>query len=716
MSRRSDRETAEHLRRKIMGLGERFTSKSHYPELKRRLTQFEQQRSTLEERNRALRALMKELEQQSAKLAASESRYRLLIENQTDLVVKVDTDGRFLFVSPSYCRMFGKTEEELLGSTFMPLVHEEDRKLTAEAMNSLLEPPHTAYLEQRAMTKDGWRWLAWVETAVRDESGRVTEIIGVGRDITERRNAEEALRASEAELRALITAMMDVVLVLNAEGRYLRIPETNPTLLYRPPKELVGKTLHEVFPKAQADYFLSYVKQTLATRQPVAIEYSMPIGDETFWFTATISPLSEDTVLMVARDFTERVRAEEHQKKLEKQLIQAQRLESVGRLAGGIAHDFNNMLTPIMVCADMLSEDLGRDDPRWAYAEQIAQAAERSRDLVRQLLAFARKQTLEMQPVDLNSVVSGFERMLERTLHENISLELRLAPNLGTIRADVGQIEQIIMNLAVNAQDAMPQGGKLHIETSETVLEDEYVSERAADLAPGPYVVMSVSDTGVGMDKATLERVFEPFFTTRAEGKGSGLGLATVYGIVKQHGGHILVYSEPGYGTLFRVYFPRQGESVPAPMVSADFAKPKGSGETVLVVEDQESVRALVVDVLQRAGYTVLASSGMQMAMATAKQYEGDIHLLVTDIVLEDGDGKALYEKLVAFRPSIRVLFMSGYAADVMGLHSVFEEEGVHFIQKPFTFSAFTRKVREVLDEGLPDSRGSRGVPAEPNS
>ncbi len=682
-----------------MGLGERSTSKSHYPELRQRLAQLQQQKADLEEKNRALRALTEELEEQRAKAAASESRYRLLIENQTDLVVKVDTSGKFLFVSPSYCRTFGKTEEDLLGSTFMPLVHEEDREPTTEAMKSLYVPPYTAYLEQRAMTKDGWRWLAWADTALRDEGGQVTAIIGVGRDITERRKAEEALRTSEAELRALITAMTDVVLVVDAEGRYLRIPETNPSLLFRPPQELMGKTLHDVFPKAQADVFLGYITKALATRQPVATEYSLPIRDEVYWFTATLSPMSEDSIVMVARDITERVRAEEQHKKLEKQLFQAQRMESVGRLAGGIAHDFNNMLTPIMGYADLLRDDLAPDDPRREAAEEIVGAAERSRDLVRQLLAFARKQTLEMKPVDLNGVITGFERMLRGTLPENITLALRMAPSLGAIQADVGQLEQIIMNLALNAQDAMPQGGRLCIETSETVLDDQSL-EQHAGVAPGPYVLMSVSDTGVGMDKATLDKIFEPFFTTKGEGKGSGLGLATVYGIVKQHGGHISVYSEPGHGTVFRIYFPRQGDSGLVPAVSAETARPQGKGETVLVVEDQDRVRALAVDVLRRSGYRVLAARSVGEAVATATRHTGEIQLLVSDMVLEDGNGRTLYEKLVAMRPSLRVLFMSGYAADVMGFQGVLQEAGVHFIQKPFSLSAFTREVRASLDQG----------------
>ncbi len=659
------------------------------------LARLERQQVDLEKKRRELDERLSNLDAERAKAAASEAKYRLLVENQTDLVIKVGLDGQLLFVSPSYCRTFGRTEEELVGSYYMPLVHEEDLEPTAEALKSLLRPPHTTYLEQRVLTKDGWRWFAWAGSAVFDESSRVIGSIAVGRDVTERRNAEEALRASESETRALISAMTDVVLVLDAEGRYLRIPETNPSLLYKPAADLIGKTVHEVFPQAQADVFLGAVRKALAARSSVALEYSMPIRDQVVWFSATLSPMSKDRVVLVARDITERVRPEEERTRLEGQLVQAQKMESVGRLAGGIAHDFNNMLTPIMGYAELLSADLARDDPRQGSVEQIIQAAERSRDLVRQLLAFAHKQTLEMKAVDLNAVLRGFEPMLRRTLQENINLELRLGPSLSSIRADIGQLEQITMNLAVNAQDAMPEGGSLFIDTGETVLDEADVKSHQG-VAPGSYVVMSVSDTGAGMDKETMDRIFEPFFTTKSKGRGSGLGLATVYGIVKQHGGHVRVYSEPGYGALFRIYFPRLGEAVVAATPELETKEPARGGETLLVVEDQEQVRVLAVEVLRRSGYTALEATGVEEALASANAYAGEIHLLITDVILEDGNGRALYEELSARRPSLRVLYMSGYTADVIGYHGVLMK-GVHFIQKPFSLVAFTRKVRDVL-------------------
>jgi PAS domain S-box-containing protein len=706
----SHKENAEHLRRKGLrrkglrrtglrrtgtSLGEKLANETPCPELRELIVRVERQKEELEEKHRALDALLAKAEAERAQAAASEAKYRLLVENQTDLVIKVGIDGTLLFVSPSYCRTFGKTEEELVGSQFMPLVHEDDRESTTKALKSLFHPPHTTSLEQRVLTKAGWRWFAWAGSAVFDENGRVIASIAIGRDITEKRQAEDALRASEAEMRALISAMTDVVLVLGADGRYLRIPATNPSLLYKPAGELVGKKVQDVFPQAQADVFLNAIRETLERQLPVALEYSLPIGDKVLWFSATLSPLSEDSVVLVARDITERVHAEEERTRLESQLVQAQKMESVGRLAGGIAHDFNNMLTPIMGYAELLSADLASDDPHQEGVKQIIQAAERSRDLVWQLLAFARKQTLEMKPVDLNAVLRGFEPMLRRTLQENITLKLQLVPALGSIQADIGQLEQIVMNLAVNAQDAMPEGGRLFIDTSEMVVEEATVSSHH-DVAPGSYVVMSVSDTGVGMDKETLHRLFEPFYSTKSEAKGSGLGLATVYGIVKQHGGHVRVYSEPGYGALFRIYFPRLGEPLVTATPEVETAEPARGGETLLVVEDEAQVRRLVVEVLRKSGYTALAASGMRAALATANAYAGEIHLLVTDVILEDGNGRTLYETLAAARPSLRVLYMSGYTANVIGYHGVLQK-GVHFIQKPFSLVAFTRKVRKVL-------------------
>jgi len=414
----------------------------------------------------------------------------------------------------------------------------------------------------------------------------------------------------------------------------------------------------------------------------------------------------------LAWDFAERKRAEARQRRLEEQLVAARRMESIGLLAGGVAHDFNNMLTPILGNAEILLQELGADDGRRERVEHIVRAAERSKDLVRQLLAFARRQTLEMRPVDLNAVVEGFQRMLRRTLRENVAIETRLAPDVGMVLADAGQMEQILLNIALNAQDAMPGGGLLAIETGVADLDEAYAAAHDG-VAPGRYASLALSDTGCGMDGSVRSRIFEPFFTTKGPGRGTGLGLATVYGIVRQHRGSVSVYSEPGMGSTFRIYLPRLGAvekaaeeataaaaGPAAEEATAAAAGPAAETEagtgTLLVVEDEADVRSLAVDALRRNGYSVIEAPGAQAALAAAAAHAGAIDLLVTDVVLADENGRELYERLAALRPGLKVLYMSGYTGEVIDRHGVLAP-GVTFLQKPFSLRGLAQKVREAL-------------------
>ncbi|PKL36013.1 MAG: hypothetical protein CVV44_17475 [Spirochaetae bacterium HGW-Spirochaetae-1] len=386
----------------------------------------------------------------------------------------------------------------------------------------------------------------------------------------------------------------------------------------------------------------------------------------------------------------------EDRKKLEEKLIQAQKMETVGRLAGGVAHDFNNMLTPILGYAELVKNSLSQEDPRQKKLDVIIRASERCRDLVRQLLAFARKQPLEMSNVDLNSIITGFENMLRSTLHENIKLVINLGISQGSIMADVGQVEQIVLNLAVNAQDAMPEGGDLFITTSMIKLDDDYAMKHE-DVEAGLYNVMEIADTGEGIDPEICKKVFEPFFTTK-EGLGTGLGLATVYGIVKQHGGHISVYSEEGMGATFSVYFPLHSDSamIAKPVLKQD--APLSGNETLMVVEDQKNVRTLAVEILKDCGYMVLEADDLKTAIKTADLHRGDIHLLITDVILPDGNGREPYENLSGGHTSIKVLYMSGYPSNVIIHHGVLDP-AIQFIQKPFSIIDFTKKIRGVLDQ-----------------
>jgi PAS domain S-box-containing protein len=387
------------------------------------------------------------------------------------------------------------------------------------------------------------------------------------------------------------------------------------------------------------------------------------------------------------RDLTE-------QRRLQEQLVQSQKMEAVGRLAGGIAHDFNNLLTVITSYSDLLLEDLAPTDPKREDVEQVRHAADGAAALTRQLLAFSRQQVLAPRVVNLSAVVQGVEKMLRRVIGEDVDLVTSLDPDVGSVKADVGQLEQVLMNLAVNARDAMPAGGQVMLETANI----EYDPDYARDEAAGParrFVMLAVSDTGIGMDEATKARIFEPFFTTKGPGKGTGLGLATVYGIVQQSGGYIWVYSELGRGTTFKIYLPEVDAPPEAAGVAASELQ-RGT-ETVLLVEDSEAVRAVARQVLERQGYTVLEAPRGDVALALAAAHDGPIHLLLTDVVMPGLSGRQVADQLTKLRPDMQVLYASGYTDDAVVRHGVLEA-GIAYLQKPFTSATLTRKVRETLD------------------
>ena len=382
------------------------------------------------------------------------------------------------------------------------------------------------------------------------------------------------------------------------------------------------------------------------------------------------------------------------QRQLEAQLAQAQKMEAIGRLAGGVAHDFNNLLTVILSYSDLLLEDLPQDAATRDDIEQIRKAAQGASALTRQLLAFSRQQVLQPKIVDLNAAITGIEKLLARVLREDIQLRCALAPDAGTVKVDPGQLEQVLMNLAVNARDAMPNGGRLTIETANVDLDETYVEAHPV-AAPGRYVMLAVTDSGVGMDAATQARIFEPFFTTKDAGKGTGLGLATVQGIVQQSGGFIWVYSEPNHGTCFKVYLPR----LDAPVSKAEDAAGDAmhGTETVLVVEDMAAVRAVTCEMLKRFGFTVYDAADGITAVQIADQLTGRIDLLLTDVVMPDINGRDLASRFRKTRPELKVLFMSGYTDDAVVRHGILQE-GIAYLQKPFTPKSLVRKVREVLD------------------
>jgi signal transduction histidine kinase len=398
--------------------------------------------------------------------------------------------------------------------------------------------------------------------------------------------------------------------------------------------------------------------------------------------------LPAGNLLATLRDVTDR-------KRLEEQLRQAQKMEAVGRLAGGVAHDFNNVLTAIFGYADLLTEEFPAGSPARQDLEEIRKAATRASALTRQLLAFSRQQVLAPVVLSVNDLVEDVDKMLRRLLGEDVDLRVTLARDAGNVRTDPGQLQQVIMNLVVNARDAMPTGGKLLIETADTELTEQY-AELHQPVIPGRYVMVAVSDTGVGMDAQTKARIFEPFFTTKEKSKGTGLGLSTVYGIVKQSGGYIWVYSEPGHGTTFKVYLPRVDAPVDPQAPPREVGTITGT-ETILLAEDDEMLRPLSKGLLEKLGYTVLESENASQALGLADAHVGPIHLLIADVVMPGASGRELARRLADSRPDTKVLYVSGYTDDAIVHHGMLEP-GLNFLQKPFTPAALASKVREVLD------------------
>jgi len=631
-------------------------------------------------------------------LRRNEERFRRLVENISDGIVAADAQGRIQYASESACRVTGYPRQQLVGRDLFQFVQPEDvpqiRSLFARVVQ---EPGSTRQWGARIKHKDGsWRYLEG-STANLLQDPDIAALIINFRDSTARRETEEALIRAEARYRAIFENATVGIYLSAPDGHYLSMNQTLACVYGFPsPVEAIqsGGDIKRFYVDARKwEEFRQILARDGAVRD---FEYEVHRRDGTQrWLLESARAVYDEKGKLlyyegVAEDVTER-------KILELQLRQAQKLEAVGRLAGGVAHDFNNMLGVILGYGDILQSQLPPDHPGLDSAAEMQKAARRAADLTRQLLAFSRKQILQPQVVSLNSLISDLNKMLRRLIGEHIELEFRPGEPVSSVKADPGQLEQVVMNLAVNARDAMPGGGRLSIETRNVSVDKEF-AQRHSPMLPGDYVLLSIADTGTGMDSDTLSHIFEPFFTTKEQGKGTGLGLSIVYGVVKQSGGYIWVDSEPGHGTTFRIYLPPTSEVQPHLKSTEARQTSAGGTETILVVEDESRLREMIRVVLGGAGYKVLDARTGDEALLLVENLRQPLHLLIADIILPGKvSGSDLAQSMVAAHPEVRTLFMTGFGVELDSF-GIEVAPDVMLLPKPFNADQLLRKVRETLD------------------
>ena len=624
-------------------------------------------------------------------LRKSEELFRLITETIDEVFWISDSHfAKVFYVGPGYERVWGRTQASLYENpqTFLEPVHPKDRERTLtrfEIMKSGKPFDH----EYRILRPDGavvWIWNHGFP--VRNEKGEVLRYVGVALDITERKRQE----AVHFRLLTAIEQAAEAVVVTDAEGEIQYVNPAFSTMTGYSREEALGKNPRILKSgKHDAAVYADMWATILAGRVWKGEMINRRKDESLYTERMSVTPVRDEQGIMthsvaIKEDITAA-------RLLEDQFRQAQKMEAVGRLAAGITHDFNNLLTVIVGYSDEILGQLVPSDPLHDLVTEIKSAGEKAEGLTRQLMAFSRREALAPRILDMNTLIANLTKILKRLLGGDIDLVFNPAPIPAMINADPGLIEQLVMNLAINSRDAMPRGGKLTVEISHVHFDDAYSASHFS-VSAGPYVMLAVTDNGCGMDKDTQSHIFEPFFTTKEAGKGTGLGLATVYGVVKQSRGSIFVYSEPGAGTTFKVYLPAVKGSIEA---AGKSAVPARGSETVLLVEDDDSVRKLARSVLEDQGYTVLESAGGEEARLSAEKHKGPIHLLLTDVVMPGMGGRELSDALAPLRPDMRTLYMSGYTDDTVVRHGVLEK-GMAFLQKPYTAESLLLKVREALD------------------
>jgi PAS domain S-box-containing protein len=636
-------------------------------------------------------------------LARSQELYRTVVENSRDLIALLDPQGIVLYASPSYATVLGHDPAEHVGTAIGNLVHPDDIPASAEALARAMRLRATATADARLLRADGeWTYVEGTISALVDVHGELQSILSTCRDASDRHEAQDELRQAELRYRTLVEQLPLIT--------YVHPPDDRQPWTYFSPQLQAILGYEDADWQGDPGFYARILEpqdraRVLSTRAAttgrLSLEYRVVGRDGRVVWVRDEAIVVRDLagralyVQGYLLDTTAEREADRNRRVLEAQLLQSQKMEAVGRLAGGIAHDFNNLLTAITGYSELLLTGMEGEGEQARDVEQIRRAAAQAASMTQQLLAFSRRQVLQPKVMSLNDTIAEMEAMLRRLIGENIVLSTAPDPDLHATRSDLAQIEQVVLNLCLNARDAMPDGGRLEVRTANADLDD--ATARAAGTHPGPHVLLEVRDSGLGMDPETLEHAFEPFYTTKEQGKGTGLGLATVLGIVQQSGGGIAVETAPGQGTTFRIYLPAVGDALTRDDAATD--RPERGHETILLVEDESIVRELVARVLGTHGYAVIEAADGEEALAIA-QAEPTIDLLLTDVVMPGISGRELAERLAASRPELRILYMSGYTDEAIVHHGVREGEA-EFIAKPFTPDALARKVRGVLDAAL---------------